>query len=141
MKRLGVMLLLAAASVAPSAVLAVDVASLVKRDQVDDIKLSPNGDYYAAAVQLEDRTTLAIIRRGDGKVTANFSLGENTAVAGFQWVNPERVIISVAQKFGALDKPQFTGELYAMNVNGAPENLAGFRVTDEELGHPPEDQR
>ena len=98
-------------------------------DQVGNIKLSPNGEYYAARCRWRTAPSLAIIRRGDNKVTANFSLGENTAVAGLPVGQSGRVMISVAEKFGALDSPQFTGELYAMNVDGAArESWPGCRV-------------
>ena len=45
---------------------AVDVQAYVKKDRFNDIKLSPNGDYYAATVPLEDRTALVISHRPVG---------------------------------------------------------------------------
>jgi hypothetical protein len=56
----------------------VDVGAFVRKDKFDDIKLSPNGDYYAATVRLEDRTGLAIMLRSGNKLTAHFVLGKNT---------------------------------------------------------------
>jgi len=98
----------------------VDVAAFVKKDRFETIKLSPTGEYYAAAVPLADRTALVILRRPDNKVTATFNTGKNTHVSGFWWVNHERVLISMAEKFGSLDQPQLTGELYAMPMGVAP---------------------
>jgi hypothetical protein len=73
------MLLLAAALavVASPAIAApaVDVTAYVKRDDFQSIKLSPNGDYYAASVPAEDGSGLLILRRADNKVTASFRLG------------------------------------------------------------------
>src|SRR5688500_6045604 len=85
---------------APSAAGAVDVQAYVKKDRFNDIKLSPKGDYYAATIALEDRTALVILRRSDNKLTANFRMGKNTHVENFEWVNPERVLITMAEKFG-----------------------------------------
>jgi dipeptidyl aminopeptidase/acylaminoacyl peptidase len=114
---------------------AVDVESYVKKDRFNDIKLSPKGDYYAATVSFEDRTALVILRRSDNKLTANFRMGKNTHVAYFTWVNPERVLITMAEKFGALDQPQYTGELYAINADGTqPDILVGQRVQSEGPG-------
>lgn len=108
---------------------AVDVQAFVKKDRFNDIKLSPNGDYYAATVAFEDQTALVVIRRSDNVVTGNFRLGKNTHVADFWWVNPERVLISISEKFGALDEPQLTGELYAINADGTKtEFLVGQRL-------------
>ncbi|MBA3487562.1 MAG: S9 family peptidase [Lysobacter sp.] len=108
---------------------AVDVHSYIKNDAFTDIKLSPTGDYYAATVTLEDRTALVILRRSDNKLMANFNTGRNTNVHHFQWVNPERVVIGMAMKFGSLDQPLPTGDLYAINADGSkPELLVGQQV-------------
>ncbi|MGY0799123.1 alpha/beta hydrolase family protein [Lysobacter sp. A286] len=109
----------------------VDVERFVRTDSFNAIKISPRGDYYAATVALDDgeRTALVITRRSDHSIGATFVLGANTHVAGFAWVNPERVLISMAEKLGALDKPQATGELYAVNADGSQvEFLVGQRV-------------
>ena len=135
MKYSGCVLLLALGLLGAPTVGAVDVQAYVKKDRFNDIKLSPNGDYYAATVALEDRTALVILRRSDNKLSANFSMGKNTHVADFWWVNPERVVIGMAEKFGALDQPQPTGELYAINADGTQADLLiGQRVRGEGLG-------
>ena len=134
-KFLGCAVLVALGVLGSPAASAVDVQAYVKKDSFNDIKLSPNGDYYAATVTLEDRTALMILRRSDNKLTANFRMGRNTHVADFWWVNPERVVIGMAEKFGALDKPQPTGELYAINADGTqPDILIGQRVQGAGLG-------
>src|SRR5690349_6441637 len=43
----------------------VDVGPFIRKDAFTDIKLSPNGDFLAATVQQEDRTSLVILRRSD----------------------------------------------------------------------------
>lgn len=135
MKLSGCALLLALGLLGAPTAGAVDVQAYVKKDRFNDIKLSPNGDYYAATVAFEDRTALVILRRSDNKLTANFRMGRNTHVADFQWVNAERVLISMAEKFGALDQPQGTGELYAINADGTqPDILVGQRVQSEGPG-------
>lgn len=121
--------LAAIATLLPTMAQAVDVDSFIKRDKFNDIKISPNGDYFAATVPLEDQTILAVIRRSDNTMTAKFGIGRHSHVADFVWVNPERVVISMADKFGSLDQPQLTGELYAINADGSrAENLVGYRV-------------
>ena len=102
---------------------AVNVDDYIKRDRFNEVKISPNGDYLAATVPFEDKTALIILRRADNKVTANFRLGKNTHVAGFWWVNPERVVISMARKFGELDNPQLDGNIYAVNADGTKPGL------------------
>lgn len=135
MKLLGKGALLAAGLMASATVCAVDVMRYVKKDQFGSIELSPNGDYYAATVPLEDRTILVIMSRSENKLTARFQTEKNMHVSGFEWVNPERVVISIAQKYGALDKPLPTGELFAINADGSKsELLIGYRAQNAGLG-------
>jgi dipeptidyl aminopeptidase/acylaminoacyl peptidase len=125
---------LLATTVAPEAV-AVDVAAYVKKDRFETLKISPTGAYFAATVPFEDRTALVIMRRGDNKLNGTFSLGKHTHVGDFHWVGPERVLISTTEKLGALDQPQWTGEIYAMNANGGQtELLVGQRMLGAGLG-------
>jgi dipeptidyl aminopeptidase/acylaminoacyl peptidase len=97
----------------------VDVDSFLKRDTYGRVKISPSGAYYAATVQLPDREVLLILRRSDKKITAKVTGGPHSAIADFWWVNEERVVMAMAQKFGAMDEPQATGELHGINADGS----------------------
>lgn len=135
MKKLAMLLACAAGLAVVHPAVAVDVGAYIRKDRFEDIKLSPNGDYYAATLPLEDRTTLAILRRSDNKLTANVTGGPHTAVAAFHWVSPDRVLVSLAEKFGALDRPQLTGELYGVDAaSGSGEMLVGQRLQGAGLG-------
>jgi dipeptidyl aminopeptidase/acylaminoacyl peptidase len=136
MKFFGIAITLLAALVCTSVdATGVNVDAYIKKDRFNTIKISPTGEYYAATVPFEDRAALAILRRSDSKVMTTFGLGKNTYVAGFWWVNPQRVLISVAEKFGELDQPAETGELYAVNADGgSPDLLVGARAHGEGLG-------
>jgi dipeptidyl aminopeptidase/acylaminoacyl peptidase len=101
----------------------VDVAAFVKRDGFGDIKISPNGDYYAASVPGVDNSILMIVRRADNKPTAGFGIGKNSYIADFEWVNDQRVVFGTARKFGTLDAPELTGNLYGMNADGTGKDI------------------
>lgn len=114
---------------------AVDLERYLRRDTFTDIKISPDGRYYAATVPMEDRTALAILARDEGKVVGTFVPPKNNHATTFDWVNGERVLIGLAEKFGSLDEPRLTGELYAMNANGGRgELLVGYRVESQGPG-------
>lgn len=116
---------------APAAAGDVDVSAYVKVDRFDDLKISPNGDYLAATVRIDNRANLLVMRRSDNQITANLTGGPNTLVWDFWWVNPERVLATLAEKVGALDQPRLLGELYGTNANGSKrEMLVGQRVTE-----------
>lgn len=119
---------LAAAAPAP-----VDLAPYLRRSGFVDAKLSPDGAYLAATVAQADRTVLAVIRRADRKATASFNAGANAHVDDFVWVANDRLLVSLAEKFGALETPQPTGELYAVNVDGSRARLlVGARAAVDE---------
>lgn len=135
MKGMALLLACVAGFVIAPASAAVNVDAYVRKDSFEDIKLSPQGDYYAATIPLDDRTVLAVIRRADNKITANVSGGRNTAIADFHWVSPDRVLVSLAEKIGALASPQWTGELYGVDAaTGEGEMLMGQRMMGNGLG-------
>ncbi|MNU89507.1 Prolyl tripeptidyl peptidase precursor [compost metagenome] len=135
MKGLGLGMLLALVLPMGSAWAAVDLAQFIRKDDFNDIKISPTGKYYAATVPLEDKTALVIFTRDGNKSAGTFMPGRNAHVSEFDWVNDERVLISVAEKYGMLDEPQLTGEIYAINADGGgAELLVGYRVQDNGLG-------
>ena len=83
----------------------------------------------------EDRTGLVIMRRADSQVTAQFQMERNSHVQSFQWVNDTRVLMSMAEKIGALVQPRPTGEIYAINADGTGADiLVGQRVQGRGLG-------
>ena len=114
----------------------VDLAPFLKDMDFQDIKLSPTGEFYAATVPFGDRTSLVVMKRDGDAPLSRFSLGKNSHVQAFDWVNDTRVLLSVSEKFGQLDQPQGTGELYAVDADGSkPELLVGFRVAGGSGSH------
>lgn len=131
-------LFLAAALLAASASCAaarLDPTPFVRHDSFQTIEISPDGRFLAATVQLEDRRTLAVLRTADRKVTGGINLGRNMDVLDYWWVAPDRIMASVAQKIGAEDQPQPTGELVGMDADGGrAELLVGQRAYGEATG-------
>lgn len=135
MKGIATLLACAAALVAAPTTAAVNVEAYVKKDSFEDIKLSPTGEYYAATVPREDRTILVVIRRADNKPSGVVAGERNSVIADFDWVSPDRVIVSLAEKFGNLARPRLTGELYGVNATtGTGEMLVGQRLQGAGLG-------
>ena len=112
-----------------------DIGAFMDMDGFQSIKLSPTGEYYAITIPVDDKTALVLRRRADNQVVGAFSLGARTHVDAFWWVNPTRVVFSMAEKVGSLDQPRSLGELYAINVDGSDaEILVGQRVVGKRLG-------
>ena len=118
-----------------AALAAVDVSEFVRRDTFREIKISPTGEYLAATVPRDDHTGLVIISRATGKSTAAFSLGKNTHVEQFTWVNDDRVLMSMSEASGERAEPRLTGELFAVDADGDRlVNLVGYRVEGDSTG-------
>lgn len=113
----------------------VDLDSYIKKNQFNDIKISPDGLYLAATVPLEDRTGLAVLRRSDFKVMASVGLGKDSHIGGFFWANNERLLLMLSQKFGMLEEPQFTGEILGMDFDDkGVDALVGYRAGNKQAG-------
>jgi len=115
----------------------VDLDGYLKDDQYELLKLSPGGEYFAATVPLEDRTALVIAQRSDAKITNHFVMTRDAHVSDFYWVSDDRVVLSVAQKYGVLDEPTGTGELFSIDATGGRfRMLGGYRAADLETAAP-----
>lgn len=97
---------------------ALDLTPYLKRDQIERIKISPDGDYFALTMPMEDRTVLGIVRRKDKAATARVTSGVNSVVDDFWRAGNERVVISMAQRFGSRDETAAIGELHAIDADG-----------------------
>lgn len=113
-----------------------EIEDFIRKQKFVDIKISPTGEYYAATVRVERKTALAILRRSDNTLMASLSIpGDRTVVDDFWWVSADRVLISPAEKTGALEQPRLTGDLYAVNVDGSKAGiLVGQNVQGEGAG-------
>ncbi len=113
-----------------------DIEDFIRKQKFVDIKISPTGEYYAATVRVERKTALAIFRRTDSKVIASLAIpGSRAHVDDFWWVNADRVLIRPSEKFGELERPQLTGELYAVDADGGKaELLVGQRMQGDGTG-------
>ena len=109
---------------APAATPAGPLEPYLKRDIFGTIKISPTGQFLAVTVPQEDRTSLVILRRSDMSNSGHVTFAQNTHVGDFNWVSPTRLLFSIGEKFGALESPQGTGELYGVNADGTGQGPA-----------------
>jgi dipeptidyl aminopeptidase/acylaminoacyl peptidase len=104
----------------------IPVEEFLKRDTFETMRISPDGNFIAATVPMEDRTRLVILNRSDLKQTGFVTPPKNVHVTSFYWVNPTRILFSVSKKEGELNQPRSTGEIYGVNADGTDQKvLAG----------------
>ena len=120
--------------VSASATAGVDLDAMLKHSQFDVIEISPDGQYLAATMPQDDREGLIVMRRSDSSITTAFTLGQDEYIHAFTWVNNKRLLIRVAEKIGALEQPQDTGQLYGLDFDQkTPDLLVGWAVTSDPL--------
>ena len=113
----------------------VDVGPYLADDLFEQITISPTGEYFAATVPVGDRTALVVMRRAGNVVTAQVAMGKDTHILDFWWVSDERLLMSMAETFGAEDQPSATGELFGMDADGGNRKLlVGYRAATQSPG-------
>lgn len=109
---------LSSASIAQSPT-PIAVETFFALNQFNDIKISPTGEYLAAQIPTDDRTSLVILRRADMKVTGKVVLEAKAHVSWFEWVNSERLIFTAGKKLGRLSTPVMVPGLFGTNADGS----------------------
>lgn len=105
------------------------IEKYAKHAQYLDIKISPEGTYLASTSRSEDglisltildikKQEVVSITRGRGK----------ESVSTFNWLNDDRLLLTMAREVGSFEQPMPTGELIAMNADGSDSTiLTGWR--------------
>lgn len=132
----GAMLAGAAAQAAEAgAARAVSIEDFVKPSTYERITVSPTGRYLAVKAPFEDTAVVFVIDRINGQRTATIRAAGANVVDDFWWANDTRLVASVAEKLGGVDKPQPNGELYAINADGSDsKQLFGYRASGDGTG-------
>lgn len=106
-----------------------------KHNDYINVKLSPDGRFLAARARNEGQIVLVFIRRDDMQVVGGVRPREEGDIQSVRWVNDERVIYTMSRRYGFLDFPVSTGELYAVNRDGKKhEIIFGYRADDGRTG-------
>lgn len=107
------------------------IEHFVERDAFFDIKISPDGKHLAANMPVERGTALFMLDTETLAKRGHFYVGRDLEVADFWWASSERLLISAAQRFLGDEAPSFTGEIFAVNVDGNQASaLVGYRADD-----------
>ena len=132
-----------ASGLASAAVIPVDVTPYSAPARFGDVTISPDGRHLAVTVVHEDRTGVAILERETQEIVVQRAMGRDTHVTGIAWVSDERILFSLAQKFGTVDQPSPTGELFTMTIDSPRDRLlvgARFQGSGGLVGASKEDQ-
>jgi dipeptidyl aminopeptidase/acylaminoacyl peptidase len=110
----------------------ISVGDFVRRSQFSAPLLSPDGKHLVVKqrIQLDGRDVMLIVvyRLEDMKTISTVRLPVFEEPAGYVWITNSRLAVTVAREFGSLEKPQLTGEILAMDVDGQRQQyLYGYK--------------
>jgi dipeptidyl aminopeptidase/acylaminoacyl peptidase len=107
----------------------ISVSDFFKKPEIGEMAISPDGRYLALTIPFDDGgTVLYIVDHTTKQHTASIQAGANAAIDQFWWVNNTRLVASIAEQLGGVDKPRPNGELYAINADGSgAKQLFGYR--------------
>jgi dipeptidyl aminopeptidase/acylaminoacyl peptidase len=106
-----------------------DIEDFIREDKFREIAVSPLGTYVAAAVPVGDKTVLVVLKTGDTKPLTRVDVeGKRSHVAGIAWVSDTRLVYYIAIRDQLDERPQPTGEMWAINADGSkPVQLGGWK--------------
>ena len=90
-----------------------------KASRFSSIKLSPDGNFFAATVPGERKTNLVIINRKKMKSVMSFAFGKDEHIGKFYWASNTRIIYSKVYQRKDRETKSNKGELFAANVDGS----------------------
>jgi len=113
------------------------IEAFAKMPTFTDLKISPGGKYVAARLFLDDRYTVSLFKLVDGRLEYYYGFGEDEtySVAWFEWVSPNRLVVSAAFTGvrGGLSRVQTEERrLYALDAE-ATEMVPLFRTRSNEI--------
>lgn len=95
--------------------------------------LSPNGQYIAVNMNdvSGDSHALVVYKVDDmSRPVSMLRLPKYEVAAGITWVSNTRLVVEKGKQFGSIDKPMFTGEIIATDLDGKHQDyLYGFEST------------
>lgn len=107
---------------------ATDVAKFAAHARVNSVKISPDGHYLALDQIFGNVSTLGLVDLATMKMQ-NVGAREGAEVVAFDWVSPDRVMYSIGEHNGAIERPSANGELYTVKGDGTGAALVfGYRI-------------
>jgi len=104
--------------------------ALAAKAEFRQAEISPTGEYLAVDVVHEERRALAVLATKDLEVIS-VSGFYDAEVGGFEWINDERLVLTIMRKRPGREAPGSYGEIYAVNADGsAPKYLYGLNADE-----------
>ncbi len=90
----------------------------VANSQVNNMKISPDGEHVALTYEEGTQVKLAVMNLADENIISSFEFGTNMHVLNFWWNSNTRLVMSVGEVTGVLDNMGRAQKLYAADRDG-----------------------
>lgn len=130
--RLAGALVLAAA---PAVAQQIPVADFARYAQIDEVALSPTGEYLALALPTPDgkETNLHIVRLADNSTVKVLRFGQESHVRDVTWTDSERITVARARRYPMEEFTRSMGQLMSTDLTGENQRTLFAYVEDSSL--------
>lgn len=122
-----------ALAAAPAMAQQIPVADFARYPELDEVALSPTGEYLALAVPTPDgkETHLQIVRLSDNTSVKTLRFGRESHVVDVTWTADDTITVARAKRYPMEQFKRNTGELMSTDINGENQRTLFAYVQDD----------
>jgi dipeptidyl aminopeptidase/acylaminoacyl peptidase len=122
-----------AIAAAPAMAQQIPVTDFAKYAELDEVALSPTGEYLAMAVPTPDgkETDLQVVRVADGSAVKTLRFGQESHVMDVTWTDDDQITVARARRFPMEEFKSHMGQLMATNITGDKQRTLFAYVLDD----------
>jgi len=124
---------LLAVAAAPAIAQQIPVTDFAKYPELDEVALSPTGEYLATAVPSPDgkETTLQVLKLADGSIVKTLRFGVNSHVTNILWTDDTQIAMERAKRYPGEKFKRSTGQVMSTNITGDSQRTLFAYVEDD----------
>lgn len=110
------------------------IEQFTRFDEFGTLKISPDGEYVAMTTGKYGRSVIAFVDLAGKNPVTGVRAPDPLQIADFDWVSNTRIVYTIAERRPGLNTPGRTGELFAINRDGARhEQVYGYRAGEVQI--------
>lgn len=123
----------ALATAAPAMAQQISIADFAKHAELEEVALSPTGEYLAMAVPSPDgkETDLQIVKLSDGSTVKTLRFGLEQHVKSLVWTDDDQIAMERAKRYPGEEFRRSTGQVMATNITGDRQRTLFAYVADD----------
>ncbi|MGO4551807.1 alpha/beta hydrolase family protein [Lysobacter sp. 2RAF19] len=118
---------------APAMAQQISVEDFAKYPEIDEVALSPTGEYLAFALPSADgkETNLQVVRLSDNSTVKVLRFGQNSHVMDVTWTDDDQITVQRAKRFPLQQFKSNLGELMSTNITGDKQRTLFAFIPDD----------